>query len=97
MDESAFTYCDPADPFWRRLAIGGVERLTGRETIKRLYLAHRRAGWGAQGDFFAAALASRTPLIVSGDQHLLAVAEWQGIAVLSPRQFVDRHLAPGDS
>jgi putative hemolysin len=58
MDESAFTYCDPADPFWRRLAIGGVERLTGRETIKRLYLAHRRAGWGAQGDFFAAALAA---------------------------------------
>ena len=56
MDESAFTYCDPADPPWRRLLIDAVERLTGRETIKRLYLERQRAGWGAQGDFFTHAL-----------------------------------------
>jgi putative hemolysin len=56
MDESAFTSCDPADPLWRRLIVDAVERLTGRETIKRLYLERQRAGWGAEGDFFTHAL-----------------------------------------
>lgn len=42
--------------------------------------------------FLAAAWASRTRLIVSGDRHLLRVSGWSGITVLTPRQFVDRHL-----
>ena len=42
--------------------------------------------------FLAAALASQTGIIVSGDKHLLAVSGWRGIEVLTPRQFVDRHL-----
>lgn len=42
--------------------------------------------------FLAAALAARAALVVSGDRHLLAVSEWQGIRVLSPRQFVEAHL-----
>lgn len=42
--------------------------------------------------FLAAALASRTRLIVSGDPHLLQVSGWRGITVLTPRQFVDQYV-----
>ncbi len=42
--------------------------------------------------FLAAAIASRTRLIVSGDKHLLHVSGWRGITVLTPRRFVDDHL-----
>lgn len=42
--------------------------------------------------FLAAAVAADVTTIVSGDRHLLAVAGWEGISVLTPRQFVDRHL-----
>ncbi len=43
--------------------------------------------------FLACALAARTPLIVSGDKHLLRVSGWRGITVVTPRQCVDRYLA----
>lgn len=43
--------------------------------------------------FLACALAARTPLIVSGDKHLLRVSGWSGITVITPRQCVDRYLA----
>jgi putative PIN family toxin of toxin-antitoxin system len=46
--------------------------------------------------FLAAAVASETPLIVSGDGDLLRVTGWRGIDVLTPRQFVERHLASND-
>jgi len=42
--------------------------------------------------FLAAAVASATPLIVSGDVHLLDVSGWRGIADLTPRNVVDRYL-----
>lgn len=42
--------------------------------------------------FLAAALASRTPIIVSGDRDLLDVSGWHDIVVLSPRQFLDQYL-----
>lgn len=42
--------------------------------------------------FLAAAVAADVTTIVSGDQHLLDVSEWRGIAVVTPRQFVDRYL-----
>lgn len=41
--------------------------------------------------FLACALASRTPVIVSGDKHLLRVSGWSGIEVLTPRQLIDRY------
>lgn len=47
--------------------------------------------------FFAAAVASRARLIVSGDQHLLQVSGWRGITVLTPRQFVDQYVSVRDS
>jgi predicted nucleic acid-binding protein len=46
----------------------------------------------ADDKFLAAALASHTPLIVSGDKDLLRVSGWRGIKVLTPRQFLDQHL-----
>jgi len=42
--------------------------------------------------FLAAALASHTRLIVSGDKDLLRVSGWRGIMVLTPRQLHDQHL-----
>jgi len=37
----------------------------------------------------AAALAGRAEIIVSGDKDLLMLKEFQGIKILSPRQFVE--------
>lgn len=42
--------------------------------------------------FLACAIASRTAVIVSGDKHLLQVSGWSGIAVLSPRQVLERYV-----
>ena len=41
--------------------------------------------------FLACAIASRTPVIVSGDKHLLRVSGWSGIEVLTPRQVIERY------
>jgi putative PIN family toxin of toxin-antitoxin system len=43
--------------------------------------------------FLAAALASDTPIVVSGDKGLLQVSGWRGIIVRTPRQFHDEYLA----
>lgn len=42
--------------------------------------------------FIACALASEAKLICSGDRHLLAVDGYQGIEILPPRQFIQKHL-----
>lgn len=42
--------------------------------------------------FLACAIASQTPIIVSGDKHLLNVSGFQDILILRPRRFVDRYL-----
>ena len=42
--------------------------------------------------FLAAALASATRLIVSGDKDLLRVSGWRGTMVLTRRQLLDQHL-----
>jgi predicted nucleic acid-binding protein len=39
-----------------------------------------------------AALASHASIVVSGDKDLLRVSGWQGIVVLTPRQFHDSYL-----
>lgn len=41
--------------------------------------------------FLACAVASRSPVIVSGDKHLLRVSGWGGIEVLTPRQVIERY------
>ena len=42
--------------------------------------------------FLACALAGRVSIVVSGDEDLLTVTEWNGIEVAKPRAFVDRFL-----
>lgn len=42
--------------------------------------------------FLAAAVSARADVVVSGDRDLLRVSGWRGIAVLTPRQFVDGRL-----
>jgi putative PIN family toxin of toxin-antitoxin system len=42
--------------------------------------------------FLSCALVSGSPYVVSGDKLLLKVRDFRGIAVLSPREFVDHHL-----
>jgi len=42
--------------------------------------------------FIAAAIDSRTKIIVSGDKHLLKVSGYQGVSVITPRQFLAQHL-----
>lgn len=39
-----------------------------------------------------AALAARAAVIVSGDSHLILLASWRSIAVLSPAGFASRYL-----
>jgi putative PIN family toxin of toxin-antitoxin system len=43
--------------------------------------------------FIEAAIDTRTKIIVSGDKHLLKVSGYQGVSVLTPRQFVMRYLS----
>jgi len=43
--------------------------------------------------FLACAVAAGMTIIVSGDRKLRAVSGWNGIDVLTPRQFVERYLA----
>ena len=42
--------------------------------------------------FLACAVAAGATCIVSGDKHLRRVSGYQGIQVLTPRAFVDKHL-----
>jgi putative PIN family toxin of toxin-antitoxin system len=45
--------------------------------------------------FMAAAFASRTRFVVSGDTDLLSVSGWRGIRVCTPRQFHNEYLVAG--
>ena len=42
--------------------------------------------------FLECAMAGQCDIIVSGDKHLLKLSGYRGIAVLSPRKFVDNYL-----
>jgi putative PIN family toxin of toxin-antitoxin system len=43
--------------------------------------------------FFACAVAANCSFIISGDKHLHRASGYGGVEVLSPRIFVDQHLA----
>ncbi len=62
VEPNAFSYADPADPLWKRLVICVIERATGRDILRRLYLAKRREGWGPRGFFEDAISALRLDL-----------------------------------
>jgi len=42
--------------------------------------------------FIECAVASNCEIIISGDKHLLKLSEFRGIAILNPRDFVDKYL-----
>lgn len=42
--------------------------------------------------FLACALASESPVIVSGDKHLLKMARYQEIEIMKTRDFVEKYL-----
>jgi uncharacterized protein len=42
--------------------------------------------------FIACAIASKSKMIVSGDKHLLKIADFGGVKILKPRVFVDTYL-----
>ena len=46
----------------------------------------------ADDQFFACALAADCRVIVSGDKRVLAASGYEGVEVLRPRSFVERHL-----
>lgn len=45
--------------------------------------------------FLACARAVQLQIVVSRDDDLRSLGEWEGISILSPRQFVDAHLSEG--
>ncbi len=42
--------------------------------------------------FLACAIASNSKIIISGDKHLLKVSGYHDIEILTPREFVTRHV-----
>jgi len=42
--------------------------------------------------FIECAAAGNCEFIISGDKHLINLSEYRGIAILTPRDFVDRNL-----
>ena len=43
--------------------------------------------------FFAAAIASKTKIIISGDKHLLSKSGHSGVKVLKPSEFYDTYIS----
>lgn len=43
--------------------------------------------------FLACAIAAEAPIIVTGDKHLLRVTGYRSIEIMTPRMFLDDHLA----
>jgi putative PIN family toxin of toxin-antitoxin system len=42
--------------------------------------------------FIACAVASDTQIIISGDNDLLTLSDYESVQVLTPRDFVDKHI-----
>lgn len=53
MATDGFSYASAQDPLWRRVALGGLERLAGARAIERLYRAQQAQGW-PEGFFWSA-------------------------------------------
>lgn len=74
-----FTYADPGDPAWRRRVIHGIERLTGKPRLWRLYADYCRGP--AAANFFAEAV-ERLALAVPLEPRALARIPREGPLVV---------------
>jgi putative hemolysin len=86
MDDRNFTYCDPADPLWKRLAIGTLEKATGRDQIKRLYREHQESGWSA-GGFFETAIRALSLDVRYDDAKLAAIPKTGPLVIVANHPF----------
>ena len=91
---------------YQRVADTLAERYGGLGLTAILALVAREAEWveaaplpepvSADSDddkFLACARAAGAGVVVSGDTDLLSIGRWEGIKILSPRQFVDAYLS----
>ncbi len=73
--------------------------ITGWATRAEIVHIEGKSGWVPEDPeddkFIETALAGRGTILVSGDRHLLALGNVEGIAILTARQFLDR-LAVAD-
>jgi len=86
MDESAFTYADPADPLLKRLAINALELATGRNQLRRLYFQHQASGWEGASFFDVAIKALSLDLRYDADK-LAALPKQGPLVVVSNHPF----------
>ena len=77
--DSDFTYAAPEDMAWRRTVIHGIEQLTGKPRLWRLYADYCRGP--AAGDFFAEAV-ERLSLRLAVDRRDLARIPREGPLVV---------------
>lgn len=46
----------------------------------------------ADNRFLECAVEGRAEIIISGDEHLLALKEFQGVTIISPSEFVNMYI-----
>lgn len=86
MKDSDFSYACANDPLWRRALIGGVERATGRERIRQLYLDHQNRGWNGES-FFASAIKALSLELQYDAQKLMALPAKGPLLVIANHPF----------
>ena len=86
MDESAFTYADPADPLLKRLAINALEVATGRNRLRSLYFQHQASGWEG-ASFFDVAIKALSLDLRYDAERLAALPKEGPLVVVSNHPF----------
>ena len=86
MDESAFTYADPADPLLKRLALNALEGATGRNRLRSLYFQHQASGWEG-ASFFDVAIKALSLDLRYDAERLAALPKKGPLVVVSNHPF----------
>lgn len=66
--------------------------ITHSETIQSPPFPHQVCEDPDDDKFLTCALSSESKIIISGDKHLLKLSGYRGIAILTPRAFVEQYL-----
>lgn len=85
MNNDGFSYADPADPLWKRYAIGALERATGARRIERLYRAQQAQGW-PQG-FFGGVIEALSLDVIHDEARLSAAPRHGPLVVVANHPF----------